>query len=200
MKIRNLRIAAALALLVIACSSSRDEDEGCNIGKRRCTSTTDCEGFTTFFGPDKECSVISCGTDGFCKEDAITDTNLTDDKRGDCRVPRCDANGFVVQAVSKGDVGSSLGSSSCRRKKCVDGFLGGVSLEEVTELDGVRCDLEGDREGVCEQGVCMNAPPPPPPPPPPPKKDAGSDAGEDAGSDAGEDDDGGMSSMDASAD
>jgi len=195
MKKRRAAVVLAAILILLACSDreDKDEDRGCGsgVGRRACANNQDCDGFSNFqlFGPSERCEVTSCGIDGYCRVDTITDTNLEDDVKGDCATPRCDSHGGLTSVFNRSDTKKS--GTACRRIRCQESsfFTGG----EENEADGVRCTMPTRSvDGVCENGICVETVSPPFPPPPP--QDAGStndsgsevDAGDASAPDAGD--------------
>lgn len=183
---RHLRASLVIALLVVACGSGDNDDEGCgpHLNDASCTTDQDCAGYT---GPplsdlvlrqkDPRCVVARCEANE-CVASSFPTGALEDEVHGDCHKPTCDGNGYLTDVVDLTDTGKSL---PCHEITC------GPPLIERLANDGTSCwRSETYEEGICRSGACV-----------PIDRDAGNDAGDDAGDDI-NDDAGNDASLDGS--
>src|SRR5688572_23730860 len=130
MRFRSLRGAMLVGALVVACSSSDDDDEGCTIGEKRCTEQRDCVGFAppdfAILGPriDPRCFSTACVAEK-CQATPLPGRR-EDDADGDCSRSQCDDEGRLEEVPDPSDPPSSDGLDPCQRSVCETGFFGGL--------------------------------------------------------------------------
>lgn len=176
MKLRFLRVPMLVGALLIACSSKDDDDEGCSVGERSCTTHEDCKGFAptdfSILGPaiDARCFRSECVAEK-CKATPIPGP-IDDDRKGDCSRATCDDDGRLVHEPDRSDVPPQNSAEPCSRTTCEPGILGGAGPTTGPAPEGSSCFLRGE-QGTCQAGRCVT--------------DSLADAaGEDGGDDAGD--------------
>lgn len=182
-----LRSAALFAVLVVACSAPREQDQGCGYAEA-CSADADCVDYDpasfNLFGtePDARCRAKVC-EQGRCRiRNAPPGRPLEDDEDGDCARPACDGTGRVALSFDVGDVPRSS-AGPCAIYRCAENASyqrsallveSSPGILEVDPMpDGTRCGRTGFF--VCLGGSCVDERT---------RGDGGADAGEGEPSDA----------------